>query len=160
MYKPPFNLVAGIGSPHGDDAVGFLVTEHIRSAGIRGLRCLLARHPIQLVTALNGCQRLWVIDACCSNQAMGTITRLEWPVEHSAWPTRSSTHAMGLLDALHLAENLGTLPAITLLYGVEVGEAPSLRNELSSGLSQSATQVAKLVLEDIKKMIGDVTLSH
>jgi hypothetical protein len=46
---------------------------------------------------------LWVIDACCSGQPLGAVMRLEWPIESSDWPWRTSTHAIGLVDALQLA---------------------------------------------------------
>lgn len=60
---------------------------------------------------------------------------------------------MGLLDALQLAENLGTLPSLAVLYGIEVGAAPSLAHELSSRLSQHVPQAAEFILKDIKTII-------
>ena len=143
------DLVVGVGSSHGDDAAGFRLVDLIQAASLPGVRCLQVQEPLDIASCIGRCRRLCVIDACHSAQPLGTLTRLEWPVSRRQWPSHASTHALGLIDALQLAQNLGKLPKQTVLYGIEIGDAPPAA-ELSAALAARLPQIAKQIMDDMK----------
>jgi len=130
--------IIGIGNAFaGDDAVGTLLvrrldfdhseTVEIVEAGLSGL---------SLLDIMEGAETVILIDAIHSNQAPGTIHRLEIPrdleILHThAWGSKSpSTHSFGLGESLTLGATLGTLPPTVVVFGIEIrdttlGENPS-----------------------------------
>ena len=145
MEETLTNLVVGVGSPHGDDAIGFHIVQRLEELKIPGVCCVTAKEPLQILTNLEGPQRLWVVEASRGGKPAGTLTRFEWPMDLGEVQL-ASTHAVGLIDALRLAENLGRLPAHSVVYGVEIG------NETLpiTGLSTTMSRVVPTVADAIK----------
>lgn len=110
----------GIGSPHGADRVGWMITERLGKHD----QCRAAVHilstPVQLLDHLDGCDVAIIVDACQTNAPVGTIFRLTWPDSRIADHQSLSSHGIGLCEALKLAEQLGRLPKRVVLYGLEV----------------------------------------
>ena len=137
-------LVAGIGSPHGDDTVGWVVVDELEAAKQGSVRLMKARYPADLLDELEGCDQLLAIDACRCGLAYGTLLRLEWPDDALLLPDSASTHGFGLESTLKLAESLGVLPAKTILLLAEVGDceldavASRERKRLYSWLANAA----------------------
>src|SRR5262245_55275322 len=72
-------VVAGFGSPHGDDQAGWrFVGLLARRPDVRA-RLVKVTEGTQLIQELNGCRRLIVVDACHGGVRLGAITRLAWP---------------------------------------------------------------------------------
>lgn len=137
--------VLGLGSSHGDDAVGWHVVERLRqhpglSADVHAIE------PSRLLDHLDGCRRLVLVDACQSDQPPGTLVRLSWPAASLRAQRRNSSHALGLGDALALAETLGRLPPCVVFWGV-VGS----RSEPGAGL----TPVVRSVLPQLAHRVLD-----
>jgi hydrogenase maturation protease len=82
---------------------------------------LVAIHEgTQLLDELDGCQRLIVIDACCSSGRLGTISRFRWPDHRIRKHHNHSTHGIGLCNALELAARLDKLPKEVEVFGIEI----------------------------------------
>jgi hydrogenase maturation protease len=84
-----------------------------------GLR--LWGEPIGLVDALDGEAEVAIVDAVSSGVPPGTLHVFEadarpLPVELFG---SSSTHALGIADAIEIARSLGRLPARVRVYGIE-----------------------------------------
>ena len=150
-------LVVGIGSPHGDDAIGWLMTQGLeqqtlatRSVDFHGrvvFRPL--RTPLDLVDLLDNPKgedlpsRLVVIDAVVSPMPLGHLHVWVWP--KVGWETRraSGSHDIPLADALAIAERLGRLPPCVEILGINVGEAPTTPHfGLSHGLRSLLPKIA------------------
>ena len=105
--------------------------------------------PTSLIDAWEGAQAVWLVDAVSSGAAPGTIHRLdasdrELPRE----VFRTSTHHVGLAEAVELARALGRLPSRTVVYGIE-GASFDVGDELSSVVAAVVDRVAAAVREEV-----------
>jgi hydrogenase maturation protease len=107
--------VIGVGNEwRHDDGAGLEVAR--RLGGLR-----LWGEPIGLVDALDGEAEVAIVDAVSSGVPPGTLHVFEadarpLPVELFG---SSSTHALGIADAIEIARSLGRLPARVRVYGIE-----------------------------------------
>jgi hydrogenase maturation protease len=132
--------VIGLGNEwRGDDGVGLEVARRVGGRQLPG-------EPIALVGALAGGDEVVLVDAVSSGAEPGTIFRFEAGEERLPAPLfgASSTHALGLAEALELARSLGQLPRRVLVYGVE-GE----RFDYGTGLSPSVAEAADRLTEEV-----------
>lgn len=121
--------VIGLGNPfRGDDGVGNVVARRLRpfqSSSIVIIAGGLA--GLNLLHEMEGTDRLILVDAMSSGTEEGTIVRLTLPQDFEeagrlAWyASDSSTHSVGLQEALTLADTLGDLPHDVIIYGIELG---------------------------------------
>ena len=115
-------VVAGFGSPHGDDQAGWRVAAMLSQRPGLPARVIVVHEPTQMLAALRGCQRLIVVDACHTGGMAGAVTRLVWPDPRIAVSHRHSTHGVSVADVLKLAETLGDLPPLVEIFGIEVAD--------------------------------------
>lgn len=114
-------VVAGFGSPNGDDQAGWRVSAMLKRRVQLPAEVVLVSEATQLLDALPGCERLIVVDACRTGNDIGTITRLHWPDQRIARQHNHSTHGVSVAHALELAETLELLPPVVDIYGIEIG---------------------------------------
>jgi len=112
--------VVGIGSPHGDDRVGWRIVELLQGRELRNTDVVAVQGGVPLVECLRDCQTAILVDACRSGAAAGTISRLEWPDPRIALQHHRSTHGFDVASALDLAQRLDRLPPRVVVYGVEM----------------------------------------
>ena len=100
-------LIAGIGSPHGADRLGWCVIEALRQESlpvpVNLVSCSL---PAELTSLLLESPRAIVIDALLGSGPAGTIHTLNY-AELPQAQLRLSSHGVGLVDAVLLASALG-----------------------------------------------------
>jgi len=151
--------VFGIGSPFGDDRIGW---EAIRAAQAQGFA---QRHGLQrlqacdrpgthLLALLQGLDSAIVIDAMHSGAPPGTLRRLD-SAELGNLHATSSTHGFGLAYTLSLGKTLDALPPCLVLYGVEISTA-----SLQDGLSDCVAQAIPQLLQAIARELGGVYLKR
>jgi hydrogenase maturation protein HypF len=116
-------VVGGIGSPHGDDQLGWRVLDLVLRQLPSRTRALKVRTPIELLDRLEPTSRLIVIDACRTGAPPGTVHRWLWPGELPRAGSSRIGHGMDLIAALTLASQLGRLPPRVIVYGVEANAA-------------------------------------
>lgn len=146
--------ILGIGSPSGDDQVGWLAVDALlargagRSDGVAIDK--LDRPGATLVALLQNVERAILIDAMQCGGEPGAIRRFDqqdWP----GYRQGLSSHGLGVLDALLLARELGSLPPRLDLYGIEIATArpgDEARGEIRAAAAQLAEQiVAELATE-------------
>jgi len=140
--------IVGVGSPHGDDRVGWEVIERLSRLPLAADLTVLD-HPLDLLdlsTLCGACQRLIIVDACATGAAPGTITRLAWPDRRIMEQHKHLTHSLALSDALQLADQLERLPPLVVLFGIEIASC-----QRESGLSPEVQRV----LPEVERMIVD-----
>lgn len=115
-------MVAGVGSPHGDDQIGWWIVEMLRRRPDLPARAVTVSEPLELVEYAKNCQRLVIIDGCHTGAPAGTVTRLKWPDSRIEHRHAHSTHSVGIWSALRLAESMGQLPETIEIFGIEVGK--------------------------------------
>ena len=119
-------LVVGIGSPHGDDQVGWRVIEEIRNAPLaEEITLRFANSPVHLLDWLDDCQQLYVCDGCRGLGAAGTLGSWRWPAKELTQVVWSGTHDLSLTAVLQLADQLGCLPRHVEVWAVELNHACS-----------------------------------
>jgi hydrogenase maturation protease len=133
-----------------DDGVGLDVARRLAGTLPEGVE-LLEREgePTALIAAWEGAEAVWLVDAVSSGAVPGTIHRLdasdrELPRE----VFRTSTHHVGLAEAVELARALGRLPSRTVVYGIE-GESFGVGDELTSVVAGVIDRVAAAVREEV-----------
>lgn len=125
MTDAPALRILGVGSPFGDDSIGFQAIELLRQES--GLfpadteLLALDRPGSTLVPLLENANTVVIIDAMTSGKPPGTVLRLELAdlIREENMP---SSHNLGVAEALALAKVLGMVPERLLVYGVEAGE--------------------------------------
>jgi hydrogenase maturation protease len=105
----------GIGNDwRSDDAAGLEVARRLGGLALPG-------EPIGLVEALDGAGDVTVVDAVFSGAAPGTVHEFEAGAEPLPVVLfgSSSTHALGLAEAIEIARSLGRLPGRVRVLGIE-----------------------------------------
>lgn len=146
--------IIGIGSPSGDDRIGWETIDALRASGLPAhfpagsisTECC-DRPGARLVALLADADPGIVIDAMRSGAPPGTIRRLT-AGEVEAAPGLLSSHGFGLAEALALARALGALPPRLIVFGVELAQAHP-----GAGLSAPVRAAIPGVLE---RIIGEL----
>lgn len=147
----PRTLVVGIGSPHGDDQLGWRIAQ--RLAASCDTRC--AATPAELLGELPiAAERLELVDACADlpPQAAFCVWSLDQFLAHPVTRSALSSHLISLPATLRLAAELNVLPPRVRVWGVR-GE----RFDAASDLSDSARAACELATFELARELG-VTL--
>jgi hydrogenase maturation protease len=120
--------IIGVGSPSGDDWVGWELAERLRASAVLaawGERVTVSLHDrpgAALLQAWRGSGLVILLDAVRSEAAPGTVHRLD-TAQLSARPRQLSTHGFGVAEAVQLAAVLDALPESLIFFGVEASPA-------------------------------------
>ncbi|ROR32754.1 hydrogenase maturation protease [Inmirania thermothiophila] len=133
--------VLAVGSPFGADAVGLeagrLLAAGPLPAGVE-VRCL-DRPGAALVAHLEGAEAVLVLDAV-AGRPPGAVVRLgRGELLRRSRP--ASTHALGVAEALALAEALGLLPPRLWLLGMGIGDGGAALPEAAARRLAEAARV-------------------
>jgi hydrogenase maturation protease len=128
-------IVVGVGSPYGDDSLGWDVVRQLRlHPKIQQLpsqevviQCA-DRPGIDLLNMINQANTTVIIDAALSDFPPGTITRLEKD-DINALLKSTSTHDFGVLETIALGNALEQLPERIIILGITVGQENIEQNE-------------------------------
>jgi hydrogenase maturation protease len=141
--------ILGIGSPLGDDQAGWLTVDALLAAGLDEIDVMkLDRPGANLIPLLEGASRVVLIDAMQGDGPAGEIHRFD----QQDWPSYShglSSHGFGVVAALMLARELGSLPPRLDLYGIEIGSVcpgESAGDEVHA----AAQQLAAIIVSSLK----------
>jgi hydrogenase maturation protease len=138
-------LFVGIGSPHGDDQVGWLVIDELarQNAG----ECRRVQTPVQLLDWLDGVEELVLCDGVRSAQQVGLVESWTWPTPAIRRVRFQGTHDLSLPATLELAETLGRLPPKVHIWGVQIGKAAP-NTAVSSAIRQRVPEIAQRIREE------------
>jgi hydrogenase maturation protease len=132
--------VIGIGNEwRSDDGAGLEVA---RRLGGRQLQS----GPIGLVSAFDGAEEVTIVDAVSSGAPPGTVHEFEAGAEPLpvALFGSSSTHALGLAEAIEIARSLGRLPVRVRVIGIE-----GARFDYGRGLSPDVERAVETCTKNI-----------
>ena len=130
-------MVIGVGNAaRGDDAAGLIAARRLGGLEHEG-------DPVALLDVWRGADVAVVIDAVSSGAEPGTVHRFD--ATAAPLPARlrrsTSSHALGLAEAIELGRTLGRLPARLLVYGIE-GERFEAGMELTPAVAAAVEAVA------------------
>ena len=142
--------IIGIGSPFGDDRLGWDVVDALEASGllsgfapawVSANRC--DRPGSALLALTQGAEAIILIDAMRTGRAPGTICRLAIHELQAAAGVVSS-HGLGVAESLALGQALELLPPTVAIYGIEAQQtAPE------SGVSLRASAAVPTLLQAI-----------
>jgi hydrogenase maturation protease len=133
--------VIGLGNAvRGDDAAGLIAARRLGGLEHEG-------DPLALLDLWQGAELVVVIDAVSSGADPGTLHRFDAVAGPLPARLRSSTstHAVGLGEAIELARALGRLPARLVVYGIE-GE----RFATGTALTPPVTAAVEAVVREVQ----------
>ena len=153
-------LVLGIGSPFGDDRVGWEVVERLKGEGVAArfpeVRFDTADRPGSLLlTTLEGVDAAILIDAVEAGLAPGEIVRLADEAIDARAETLFSSHGLGVGQALQLGRSLGRLPPRLILFGVQLSVSP-LPETAEAPLSKSVTAAIDSLVSQIEESLQEL----
>lgn len=119
-------IVLGIGSPFGDDTLGWLLVERLSEKAIEipgwGIEWdRLDRPGPGLLQRVEGYDAAILVDAMRAGLPAGSVRKVS-PAELEVFWTQASSHAIGVAETLALGEKLGLLPPLLCLLGIEMGD--------------------------------------
>lgn len=143
--------IVGVGSPSGDDQAGWLTVDALLDLGIRSGDGVviekLDRPGSALIPLLRSTAWLIVVDAMQGEGEAGQIQRFD----ETGWPHYGhglSSHGLGVIDALMLAGELGSLPPRLDLYGIEIaGTTPG--SSPGRAIRAAATRLAAMISDQL-----------
>lgn len=145
-------LLAGLGSPFGDDQLGWRVVDNVAHFEPQTASIVRLRSADQLLDRLSGVARLVVCDACQGAGPVGSWHRWRWPDKELAALRCGSTHDLGLAAVLTLAERLGQLPPSVTIWAVEGARVDAVREpggDLSPAVEQALFDVAARIAAEL-----------
>jgi hydrogenase maturation protease len=149
--------VIGIGNPlRGDDAIGLLVARRVRELADPEVEVMeLEGEPARLIDAWQGVHLAVIVDAVSSGAPEGTVTRFDAGAD-SLPPSvsASSTHALGLGDAIELARALNRLPERLVVFGIEAARFVA-GSDLSPAVAAAVEPATEAVLREHTLPAGD-----
>lgn len=150
--------VIGVGNEfRRDDGVGWAVLARLRERG--GQQSLppgtvLATcdgDPARLIGLWEGAGLAVVVDAAHAHPGVpGRVHRLELDSGRIAQPPTTSSHGLGLGEAVELARVLGVLPDHLVVYAVEGAES-ALGTGLSPAVAAAVEPLAQAVEDEIAR---------
>ena len=142
--------IAGVGNRwRSDDAAGLAVARRLAGT-VPGAE--VHEHegePTSLIDTWDGADALWLVDAVSSDEAPGTLHRLD--ASRTGLPaalTRGSTHHVSLAETVELARALGRLPRLTVFFGIE-GASFETGESLSPAVEAAVEQAADAIREEV-----------
>jgi hydrogenase maturation protease len=145
-------VVAGFGGPRGDDQAGWHVLALLAQRPHLAALLLKCDQQTSLVEELDGCCKLIVVDACRGGSHAGDITQLEWPDPRVRQYHNHSAHGVRLCNALQLAEQLGKLPPMVDVFGVDTGQIQTT-DELSPDVRRAVPELERKILAKISEAV-------
>lgn len=156
----PKVLVIGVGNPYRrDDGIGLEILDRLRSVGHPGLEIAEETgEPTALITRWAGHGFVIMIDAVSSGAPPGTVHRIEcsqgnWDVP--AKMDKTSTHGLGVAEAVKLGLALDRIPERLLIIGVETKNVDNGEG-LSPEVSDAGAEVVATVLAEAGSALAAV----
>ena len=152
--------ILGIGSPHGDDELGWRAIDIL---GSENLSDRLSTHRLELlrldrpgprlIEHLTGANLVVIVDAMTSGSAPGTVRRLDLnELETVLAPV--SSHGLDLPASLALADALGMVTTDIVVVGIEIGMDGGA--ERASGTPDFAERLSAAIEYEIERWSAGV----
>lgn len=151
--------VLGIGSPFGDDSLGWEVVTllqqqaKLKSFTPERLQFIYCDRPgLHVLELLHDTKAVFLIDAIKSGGVAGSLFCLKNEEIEEVTAT-NSTHALGIGYALKMGKALNILPKEVVLYGIEI-EDVLFQFKLSTSMMHAIVQLSVQVQKDIISFLG------
>ena len=114
--------IIGIGSPFGADQLGWRAIDLLKAEDLPGCELIkLDRPGSDLIRHFDAAEAIVLIDAIQADRVPGNMRRLD-QTDLLAHSCLTSSHGIGVAEALELARQLDLLPEHLQLIGIEAGK--------------------------------------
>ncbi len=153
-------LFVGVGSPHGDDQVGWQIADELgtRVAEHHHISVRKAAVPMDILDWLEGCDELHLCDAAMNDDPIGTVRRLQsefgqapdagWSTGVAALSSSSGSHDFGLAATLDLAAKLTKLPPCVVVHAVSAHHFQP-GDVISNALFRLVPTIASQIIDEL-----------
>lgn len=148
--------IIGIGSPNGDDRLGWEVIQRLSAQ-------LGSNHEIELITLdrpgtglidyLAGQEECWLVDAIKSDKPPGCYLQPGLNQLLQAGSATAGSHGVGLAEALQLAGILGLLPKRLELHCLTISTADIVSEQLSPAVNAGVDRLTQRFVERLEKHV-------
>lgn len=121
-------LILGIGSPFGDDRLGWEVVhglqqkKALQAYSTQQLQFMSCDRPgLNLLSLMQNARTVFLIDAVRTGAKAGSLFYLE-NEEIKTINSIQSTHEFGMANTIEMGKTLNLLPQNLILYGIEVND--------------------------------------
>lgn len=141
--------LVGIGNRYrGDDAVGLYVIELLEKLLPTASLATSDGEITGLLSLFENHDHVVIVDAVQMPGEAGSIVRLDGlSATLSDTGLRSSTHAMGLAEAVEMARNLDRLPRRLTIYGIVGGQFDNSET-MSAAVESAASRLVEQIIEE------------
>lgn len=154
--------IMGIGSPFGDDQVGWRVAELLQKAPPlknylnQFLDIQISDRPgLGLTMMMDGIKTLYLVDALKgSDNQIEQIYRIDNKNLMAKKEIFFSTHGFGVVAALELAQVLGKLPVETIIYGIKI-DVIDYRVSLSPHIAKACNELVHQMTQELLSKLRD-----
>jgi len=146
-------LVIGIGNElRGDDGVGPAIVKALPRSSNDGveIRADRGEDPC-IIDTWEGWPALFLVDAICAGGEIGSLRVFDASQEDV--PTNifgRTTHTFSLSEMIALARQLGKLPSVVRVYGIE-GKEFGIGKSISKAVEDTVSQTVLRINEDIRR---------
>jgi hydrogenase maturation protease len=152
MTMKKSTLVIGVGNPfRSDDRAGLEVARRIKPHSNDHVTVLeFTSNPLALLDLWNGYEEVLLADAISSKSEPGTfqlINAAQQTIPSGLFNT--SSHNLGVAEAIEISRSLGRLPKQLWIYGIE-GDNFEYGTTLSSKIERAIETVVKEILSRIQ----------
>ncbi|HTZ97132.1 MAG TPA: hydrogenase maturation protease [Terriglobales bacterium] len=140
-------LIIGCGNrERSDDGAGILVAERLRELGIEAETRI--GEALDLIEAWNGADDVILVDAVLTGAPVGTVQAWDGRQPLASVRTNTSSHGLGVAEAIELAHVLDRLPTRLRVYGIE-GRRFEPRAEISPEVRCAIEEVVRRIMADL-----------
>lgn len=139
----------GVGSPHGDDQIGWLIADEVKMRFGNEMRVHQVYSPLEILDNLEDVDWLGLCDGCRGLGTLGEWKRWNWPALHSVDSSFAGSHDFGLVATLQLARQLERLPASVVIWGIEIGLVDPM-SVVSSEVRLSIPRLIDAIQEELE----------
>ncbi|MBA2653771.1 MAG: hydrogenase maturation protease [Gammaproteobacteria bacterium] len=151
--------VIGIGSPFGDDRIGWKVVsilqqkKNIQKFIPNQLQIECSDRPgLDLLNLLQGAETAFLVDAVKTGASKTTIHRFE-NSEIEKIETPLSSHSFGIGQTLKLGKLVSELPGMIVLFGIEI-ENISSQFEISKDLQAAIVRLSNIIEKELLAVLS------
>lgn len=137
-------LILGLGSPHGDDQAGWLVVDYLRARGVANARKVA--DGIEVLLAMQNATDVVIVDASMPANRPGILRWFKWPAQDPTASNPVSTHGLGLVDSLRMADALGESPREVTIVTIEAASVAPASN-VSNVVARAVGELADLLYQ-------------
>lgn len=145
-------IVLGIGSPHGDDQLGWAVVDKLAACNLPGVQIRKVANPLDIVSELEAYAKVIIVDAAMGLPMFDSWMMLSWSDDVDRKLIEDlpcgSTHDLGISAALQMVEKLGKrTDHVTLWIGR--GRSFEPMTAMSSDVAIAANERAESLAKEL-----------